>query len=368
MKTKKRNINKNNKTKKNIYRNNTIDKNNSILSIYNKNDSNINNQKKLSCFLGNNSVIKNYTFKIFYYMLNYWKTNTHSNWSSIIKHSLIEKVEDNTILKIGLSEDEFEKIVQLINNREKKEFFEYIDNKLLKVTSCINSLAEPEYTIYHVDFNKNLQKVFLKELENIMFVKNIQWKDIKNNYNLLKNKKDKNMYNFFVFDIIYGADKTVDSIYRKNIGNMNFFREKLKIFKSNKNNFFKLNKCNNNIISNKNYKNYGIYNSTQTYKISKKNPYYKIMHKFNNNVLSGPSGSTAVLFIMLFQFYNFPFTYKNKILLLGMLIADFIPLWHSIPEILLSAYPEFKDNKIPKYNLNLNPTVYSIQLLKKFIQ
>jgi hypothetical protein len=51
-----------------------------------------------------------------------------------------------------------------------------------------------------------------------------------------------------------------------------------------------------------------------------------------------------------------------------MLIADYIPLWHSIPEILLSAYPEFKDHKIKKYTLEDNPVQYSIKLLREFIQ
>ena len=51
-----------------------------------------------------------------------------------------------------------------------------------------------------------------------------------------------------------------------------------------------------------------------------------------------------------------------------MLIADYIPLWHSIPEILLSAYPEFKDTKIKKYTLEQNSVKYCIDLLKPFIQ
>ena len=91
------------------------------------------------------------------------------------------------------------------------------------------------------------------------------------------------------------------------------------------------------------------------------------MDKYDKPYIGGPSGSTSLLYITLFHFYQFPFTYKNKILLLGSLIADYIPLWHTIPEILLSAYPEFKDKKIPKYTLDKDPVLYSIKLLTPFI-
>ena len=54
-------------------------------------------------------------------------------------------------------------------------------------------------------------------------------------------------------------------------------------------------------------------------------------------------------------------------MLFGMLISDYIPLWHSIVEIIFSAYPEFNDKKIPKYNLEHDATQYSIKLLKNYI-
>ena len=201
-----------------------------------------------------------------------------------------------------------------------------------------------------------------------MLIKDISWTDINKIYNSLKNDKERNMYNFFMFDIIYSADKSVDSIYRNNLGNMNFFRERLYEFKHIKSNYIKVNECNKSVISDDDYSKYGIYNSTERYKINSKSPYYKIMKKYNAPFIGGPSGSTSLMYIMLFHFYMYPFTYKNKIMLMGMLIADYIPLWHSMPEILLSAYHEFDDKKIQKYTLNENAVLYSVNLLKKFIQ
>jgi hypothetical protein len=363
--TTKRNKSKNNVTKKNFSLKIIPT---SISSVYEDKYSDINNEKRLACFLANKKVIKNFAFITFYFVLTYWKKHTNKKWSILIKKSIIEEINDKTVLKIGFSENEYKDIVEFINKNDKVNFLKYIDDKFFKVTACLNNLMEPQYTVYHVDFNKNLQNIFIKELENLMLIKNIQWKDIKDIYNSLNNDKDKNIYNFFIFDIIYGADKSVDSIYRINLGNMNFFRERLTTFLHKKNNYIKVNKCNKSIINDENYSEYGIYNSTERYKITKKSPYSKIMNKYHQPFIGGPSGSTAVMYITLFQFYEYPFTYKNKILLLGMLIADYIPLWHTIPEILLSAYSEFKDKKIKKYNLNCNSVVYSINLLKQFIQ
>lgn len=336
------------------------------LTMYDTKYSDIDNAKHLSCFLANNKIIKEFALSIFYFVLSYWKNHTHANWSSIIEKSMIESIHENIIYKIGFSHDEYKEIVNLVNKNQKIECFDYLQDKFFKVTACLNNLAEPVYTVYHVEFNKNLQKKIIKGLEHLMLIQNITWKDIKVIYDSLKHERDINQYNFFIFDIIYSTDDNVDSIYRKNLGNMIFFREKLTELVHNKNNYIKINKCNQSTVSDKNYSDYGIYNSTERYKISGNNPYAKLMHKFDEPFLAGPSGSTSVMYISLFQFYNYPFTYKNKILLLGLVIADYVPLWHTIPEILLSAYPEWKDPTIQKYTLNMNSVIYSTNLLKPF--
>lgn len=340
----------------------------SILDIYKSNNTINDNSKELSCFLGANKKIQLFAFNVFYYMLRYWKTNMPNKWATIIKHSLIENIEKNTILKIGFTNKEFNTIVSFTNKKEKTQLFTYLDNKFLKVTAALNSLCEPEYTVYHVSFNKRLQRIFISQLETLLFVRNITWKDIMNIYKGLNTNKEKATYNFFIFDLIYGADNNIKSIYRDNLGNMNFFRDRLTNFKHNKQNYKKLNECNKSIIDSNDYEKYGIYNSTERYKINSMSPYAKLMKTNKNTYIGGPSGSTGLMYIMLFHFYNYPFTYKNKIMLLGVLIADYVPLWHTISEILLLAYPEFKDPKIKKYTLDQNPVLYSVKLLNEFIQ
>lgn len=353
-----------NKTKKRKNKNtdNIID----INYIYKNYDDIFENENRLSCFLGNNDNIINFAIELFYYILNYWKTNMPNNWTRIIKHSLAEKIQQKNIIKIGFTETEIKQIFNFINQQDKLQFKNFLSSKFFKVTSTINYLVEPEYTIYHVNFNKSLQHIFILQVKKLLLIKHITWNSIIQIYNKLKNKNDRLMYNFFVFDLIYSADK-IDTIYRNNLGNFNFFRDRLTNINHNKHNYKKINNCNKSILDKTNYNEYGIYNSTEKYKIQPNSPYAKIMKMNNQPYIGGPSGSTALMYITLFYFYNFPFTYKNKIMLLGLLIADYVPLWHTIPEILLSAYSEFKDSKIEKYTLDKNSVLYSIKLLKPFV-
>lgn len=147
---------------------------------------------------------------------------------------------------------------------------------------------------------------------------------------------------------------------------MDFFRIKNKEISSKKY-YKKLNKCTKSLVSKENYKKYGIYTSKKKYKIPFKSPYAKIMQFYNQKYLGGPSGSAALLYIMLFDFYNIVDSKKNNIMLLGLIIADFIPYWHTTNEILLTSYPEMKNKNIKKYTLKKNALDYSYNLLKPYL-
>jgi len=355
----------------------------SIKHVYNDKYSKKQNQDRLSCFLVNNKKMKYFTYSVFFFMLSYWRENLKKylnidKWHLLFKKSLLEDIDkkNKIINKIGFSEDEFNIVFIYVNENNKKELFNYLENKYLKVTAAINILAEPHYTIYHVIFNKNLQKTFINQVKKLLMIQDIEWEDIYYIYTKLSNKREKLLYNFFIYDLLYDSDESIvnGSIYRMNLNNMSFFREKINNYNNSKNSkgFQYINECNKSILTNSKdifdgHFEYGIYDSRDIYKIDVYSPYAKIMNKYKRKFIGGPSGSAAVTYISLFHLYKFPFTRRNKIMLFGMLISDYIPLWHSIVEIIFSAYPEFNDKKIPKYNLEQNSTQYAIKLLKNYI-
>jgi len=323
-----------------------------------------NKSNSLSCSLSDNPKLKYFAIKLFYFMLSYWKRNYPKNWKDILGDGLIEKREKMVITKIGFSNEEYDKIINFIDLSEKQNLFDYLMNKFHKVSSALNNLSEPTYAFYHININKKLQYEFINEVKKLFSAENITWNFFKNIYLSIQDNSDRNNFNFFMYDLIYERKKGINSLYRNNLGNMGFIRNKIMTEIKNEKSLKKLNKCNKDVNDFENYKNYGIYDSSSIYEIKGSSPYAIIMNKYNEPYLGGPSGSTAVLYISLFTFYEYPETLKNKILLLGVLIADYIPLWHTLPEILIIAYPEIKSKGVPVYNLSKDPIKYSRDVLK----
>jgi hypothetical protein len=334
----------------------------------NKKKGNFKNINDFSCFLINNNNIKNFAFDIFYKLLIFWKNNYPTKWKSIISPLIKEKKEKNIISLIGFNSSEIITIFKYL--KDKSKLFEFFNDKFLKVTSSINNLCNPILTIYIVNKNKYLQEKFITNLNKSLLTKKFTWDNFYKSYTKITNKNLKYNYNFFVFDIIFVIDKDDKnySIYRKNLINMDFFRTKKNNNKIDSKKYLKnLNKCTKSIIGNNTYKKYGIYTSKKKYKISFNSPYAKIMQFYNKKYIGGPSGSASLLYIMLFEFYNIMDSKKNNIMLLGLIIADYIPLWHTINEILLTSYPEMKNKNIKKYTLKKNALNYSYNLLKPYL-
>ena len=324
------------------------------------------NQEEFACYLIKNKNIIYFAFEIFYKLLKYWKNNYKTEWKNIIINLIKEKKKNYTIYDIGFNNDEIQTICNNLNNKNK--LFYFLSNKFLKMTSAINNLCNPILTIYIVNKNKILQKKFITNLNKILLTKKFTWNNFYEFYNKIHHKNLKDNYNFFVFDIIFGIEKDNkdNSIYRKNLINMEFFRIKNKVINTKKY-YKKLNKCTRSIIAKPNYKKYGIYTSKKKYKIPFNSPYAKIMQFYNKKYLGGPSGSAALLYIMLFNFYNIIDSKKNNIMLLGLIIADYIPYWHTTNEILLTSYPEIKNKNIKKYTLKKNAINYSYELLQPYL-
>ena len=367
MTTEKKKINKHNKTKKK-FTGKTIPSNfdKSLDNSYDE----ISREKALACYLANNIQVKNYAFEIFCYVLLYWKQFYPRKWKAIIEDELLEKIGDKKIIeRIGFTDEERNEIFKFISNNKKKELLEYLQDKFFKVTSVLNNLSKPDFTFYHVNVNKSLQNEFIKNLDILFLIKDFKWNDFIKIYNSSP-KNYRKSYNYFIFNIIiYGSnDKQNMSLYKKNLVYFDFIKKNIQEDKKNRSSVLKrIKNCNKSCISEKNYEEYRIYDARNFYEIDKKMPYAKIMNKLNEPYLAGPSGSTSILYINLFKFYSFPETKENKVMLLCVIIADYIPLWHTLSEILLSSNIELQPYISVDYNLKDNPIDYVVKIIKPYI-
>jgi hypothetical protein len=367
MTTTKKKINKHNKTKKRFtgrsipYR---FDK--SLDHSYNEKS----REKILSCYLANNVKVKDFAFKIFCYMLFYWKNYYPKKWKTIIGDELNQKMDENKIIqRIGFTRGEKSKILTFVSYNKKEELVEFLQDKFFKVTSVLNNLSKPDLTFYHVNVNEQLQNQFINHITKLFLIKNFTWNDFVKMYNSSP-KTYRKSYNLFLFNIIvYGSDdKQNMSLYKKNLVYFDFIKKSVPIEQKNKSSILKrINQCNKTSVTDANFDDYSIYDARNFYKIDKKMPFAKIMNKSEQSYLGGPSGSTSILYISLFDFYCFPATKENKILLLCVIIADYIPLWHTLTEILLSANIELT-KYVSSYELSNDPVDYVNKIIKEYIE
>jgi len=335
-----------------------------------KSYSEINREKNLACYLANNDKVIFFASNLFYFILLYWKKYYPTKWKEIIGNELLEKIDENNIVnKIGFNENERDEIYKLVDSNEKKYLFRFLKDKFFKVTSSLNSLSKPDYSYYHVSVNKKLQAMFINNLKKLFLINDITWGKFSNIYNKIDDKYKKS-YNFFIFDIIiYGNNSVKDlSLYKKNLTYLDFIKKSVPEDKKNKPENLKIfTECNKSSIDKINYEDFKIYDAKNVYEIDEDSPYAKIMKEYGEPYLSGPSGSTAILFIGVFNFYNYSKTHKNKILLLCLIIADYIPLWHTLPEILLSSNVEMTSQTVPSYTINKEPVDYVYKMIKPYI-
>jgi hypothetical protein len=362
-KTNRKNIKINNKTRKRFTQK-VIPESLAKLTLKKYNTSS--REKALACYLANNNKVKHFTFEVFWFVLSYWRSFYPRKWKILIGDELLEEINKNIIQKIGFTKEEREEI---FITEDKNKLFEFLDDKFFKVTSVLNNLSKPDFVFYHVNVSEKLQKQFIHNLEKLFLLKDFTWKKFAKIYNS-SSKSHRKSYDFFIFNIIiYGSnDDDNMSLYKKNLVYFDFIKQSLPKEERNKDSYFKkIKNCNKSSINN-NYSDYGIYDARNFYKIDKKMPYAKIMNSYNQQYLAGPSGSTSILYINLFDFYFFPKTKDNKVLLLCLIIADYIPLWHTLPEILLSANIELTEYDVPNYTLDKNAVDYVLPIIEPYIE
>ena len=329
-----------------------------------------NREKSLACYLANHRKVKQFAFDVFWFMITYWRNNYPQDWKHIIGDDLLEKVDGNIIGKIGFSPIERNEIYRILDKNDKHQMDNYLENKFHKVTSILNNLSKPDYAYYHLKTNKKLQQVFIDNITKLFLVTNFTWEKFEHIYHTSP-KSHRKSYNFFIFDmIVNGGNYSGNmSLYKKNLVYLDFIKKNLDEKDKNNPDFLnKITNCNKSIVGDNNdYTNYKIYDARNYYFIDKQMPYAKIMHNEDKKTLAGPSGSTSILYINLFYFYGMSNTKYHKVMLLALIIADYIPLWHTLPEILLSSSIELSAVGIPRYNLKTDPVNYVDRVISKYI-
>jgi hypothetical protein len=108
-----------------------------------------------------------------------------------------------------------------------------------------------------------------------------------------------------------------------------------------------------------------IMKGSSTYTMEPTSVYAQVMATFGKKLISGPSGSTVAMFVTAFEFAEMPRTSLNYALFLGCCIANYIPAYHTLTEILMSFTDELDDYILQrKFSLDNDPVQYSIDFMR----
>lgn len=99
------------------------------------------------------------------------------------------------------------------------------------------------------------------------------------------------------------------------------------------------------------------------YTVQPTNVFAQMMNKYKRTYKAGPSGSTFMWMNLVFDLLSIPKSPKNYEILLLCIIADFVPIYHSLTEILLvySQERDYKDEHM--YTMDKNPAEWLVKTL-----
>jgi hypothetical protein len=83
-----------------------------------------------------------------------------------------------------------------------------------------------------------------------------------------------------------------------------------------------------------------------------------IFEKYGRNLVGGISGSAYYFYFLVFKILRQEKTRQNLINVLCIMILDYVPIWHSLEEILLTVSIEFAEFGFKEYKLDQDPMKY----------
>ena len=103
--------------------------------------------------------------------------------------------------------------------------------------------------------------------------------------------------------------------------------------------------------------------ATNWYLVSKSSLQANIFDKYNRRYISGYSGSTFIWINVLKNLLGIELTKDISKYLLLAIVCDFVPFYHSLPEILVVYTQEYNSlpNGLPRYTLDKSPSKYLAQ-------
>jgi len=369
--------------KKNIYTKNPkytrrkikyrIKKKGGYTRLMKQNIDKITEQNKLACVLRDDFTLKNLCIDILWNLLNLVKKIHPEKFTDKIKQSItITKNEENIVTKIGFDAEEVDKIINTLKENSLGKFIRlsFLYNKPHAVTACLTLLNNENYQAEYIMNDKELFDEFITKLKIIYSLpdtfSNETFIQMYEKTKLIENKTNETKtrsFNMLIIKIMQ-TDNDIKSVINKNYGREIFSRSEYSSdhIKTPKN-------------INEYYNCFDDITGTEIYDVSASMNVRGIFiedlfNLYDRILIGGISGSVYYLYFMVFYIFRNKYKKTDALLLkvLSIAIMDYVPLWHSLEEILLTySILLNKENKeYDIYKLDQNPLEYYKNLFSSY--
>lgn len=311
---------------------------------------NINTEEKLACFLKDNKKVDDIVTEIFFKTI---KSAIDVGFDDQrILYAIKPEIYGEDVGKPGFDDATAKRIIQIVraNKAVTNDFKEITKNNFDKVMSAFYPFTnDTSYQIKVIEKNETLRTKVLENF-NQLFCAKYDWAQFKNLFNTGVNK-------YLLTDILAGLSTCINSIYRRNLAYKPYIRKSQG--QGNITVDYDHLGCHVDAVNNKNQK---VVLASSYYTITNDSAFAKVFTDYGRKYLAGPSGSTILLFIHTFDILGYAHTSENYNLLLAAAIANYVPFYHTLPEILMSASFELGE----KYTLDKDPVKFVIDRFKKY--
>lgn len=324
-------------------------------------------QSELACILRKNSTMINTVYNYLFSILNLLYTQIckkdKAEFSNFLYNNISQKADandDNIITRIGFNRKEIDKIIQIFtapdsgHKRAETAFnnLDFIKTKIHATTACFTNLNNPSFQALYIMNDSDLFSEFIEKLKSIFNLpNNYSTNDFLDSYKKISDNKTKDSFNMLIVKTLHTSNNVLGAI-QLNYGREMFTRRDRPA------DFIKtaedVPRCFNDIKTDGQNEIYGVGNFLDT-----DNTFIKsIFKEYGRNLVGGISGSAYYFYFLVFKILKREKTHQNLTNALCIMILDYVPLWHSLEEILLTVSVEFAKFGFKEYKMDKDPMRY----------
>jgi len=317
----------------------------------------IENENDLACILMKDKTLINLIKSILWDLFQLMKKYDSINFETLMINNITQEYDssdvNNNIKKIGFNPVEVSQIITMVKNNDANAFLTYDFKKIHKLTSCLSNLNDIQALFILND--PELMDEFITKTKKIFNLPDSFTKDtFFEFYNKINGNKDKKRaYDMLITKVLHTTNNKL-SAFQLNLAREIFTRNSRPSQYVKKYN--EVSRCFDDIKENVENKIYDVSNA-----IDLDNTFTKdIFDYYRKPLVGGISGSTYYLYFYIFKILRKKYLDINKIYskILCICVLDYVPIWHSLEEILMTFSVEFETRGYKKYTIDENAVDY----------